>query len=84
MIVKTRVIDLRWALARIELIGEQGKEQLCLTIVTPEGDNGEPARSIDIWQVEGLHNLRDALAQSLDEYSEFLEKQPRQDFAQGH
>lgn len=63
--MKTTMIDLGHCLGRISLVtvdGEPGQTP-SLLISDPESE-----KSVEIWNLEALHNLKDALSEALDEY----------------
>jgi hypothetical protein len=67
-----KVIDCGFAVAVIELTEDR---QPMLTLMTPA--NGEDdAQSFAVWGDEGLHNLRDALAEFLDEFDQGALNEP--------
>ena len=53
-----------------------------LTLMHPETEDGD-AKSIVVWQLDGLHNLRDALAEYLDAHAERLVGEERRLAAEG-
>jgi hypothetical protein len=67
--MKTRVVDLGWALARIEPTEVDGRDGMlpALTICWPEGED-KPAGSVCLYDTQGLRNLRFELTEALDEF----------------
>jgi hypothetical protein len=66
--MKRRVADLGFALASFDMLQDnEGAFAPALTIVVPETDDDE-AKSVTVWNIDGLHNLRDMLAEGLDEF----------------
>jgi hypothetical protein len=69
------MIDLGWAMARLELTAldqGEGKPRLLspmLTLCWP-GDEDQTSGCIRLWDNDGLHELRSTLSEFLDEYDE--------------
>lgn len=82
--MKPVMIDLGWAMARISLTTldteQPGIRKIVpqLTICWP-GDESQSSGAIELWDLDGLHNLRDALGQFLDKYDEELAEERRQE-----
>jgi hypothetical protein len=70
--MKPMMINLGWAMARLELVeiasppelGPQHKPQLVISWPTEDGGGGW----LELYDYEGLHSLRDALGEFLDEF----------------
>lgn len=78
------MIDLGWAMARLEITAlettQPGEKKLTpmLTICWPGGDD-IPSGAVQLWDEDGLHNLRDALAAFLDSWDNADEEIPTGD-----